>query len=911
MAAPAIDRYLAELPAAELDPSLGAAGVVGAVRRYLDDVHGYLFERMASGASGQEINEEHSDAVDRLLRRLFALAEQEFYAGGEEYGHRLAVVAVGGYARREMSLRSDVDLLFLHPGRVDPYVSRVSERLQYWLWDGGLPLGAATRTPRDSLALARRDLTVATALLDARFLVGDVDLFHEFREAVRRDVARDARGFVERLLRGWRERHEKFGDSLYLLQPNLKEGAGGLRDYHTAHWITCAAHPSVRGLADFLHFGLLTESEMAELRAGLDFLWRVRNQLHRIASHKTDQMSFELQEQLAEVLGYAERPGPELPVERFMQAYYRHARAVETFSEIVIEQSAARARGGRRPVARPLEGGFRRAGDQLEIPHAAFLREQPLRLLEAFLVAGRHDLELSRTARRLIRENLDLVDDRFRGDPEASRLFQEILAAEQRVTRNLLVMNEVGLLGRYLPEWEHIVCRWQHVVYHTYTVDVHSIFLVETLRRLRKGEFRLEVPDLTELSRDIRDPVVLFLGCLLHDVGKGRGGGHSRKGAVLARACCERLGLESERTEQVVFLVAEHLQMSHVAQRRDLSDPKLVVDFARRVGTRDNLRNLYLLTFADMKASSRSAWTGWRRQLLRELFERTSEFLETGGGDLDRAARLIEGRVEQRKAAAREVLQRAGTSQEEIDAFFESMPRRYFVSHTPPQIARHAQVLLAYSRDRVVSTAVREMRGGFSEFIACAADVPGLYANVAGVLTARGINILGSHVYTTRGGLALEIYRVSTPEGGELERREAWRSVESMLQAVLTGVVDVRELVARRRSSLLATRSPASAPPTVHITNEESDFYTIVDVSADDRRGLLYDLTRTIHEQGFEIFVSKATTVLDQVADTFYLKDRDGRKVTDPERLAALREALLRVAGAGGGPGGERGVAGP
>lgn len=909
MAAPGIDRYLAELPPAELDPKLGASGVVGAVRRYLEDVRSYLFDRMAEGAAGQVVNEEHSDAIDRLLRRLFALAEQEFYAGREEYGHRLAVVAVGGYARREMSLRSDVDILFLHPGRIDPYVSRVSERLQYWLWDGGLPLGAATRTPRDSLALARRDLTVATALLDARFLVGDVDLFHEFRESVRREVARDARNFVEGLLRGWRERHEKFGDSLYLLQPNLKEGAGGLRDYHTAHWATCAAHPSVRGLADFLHFGLLTESEMAEFRAGLDLLWRVRNHLHRIASHKTDQMSFELQEQLAEILGHGQRPGPELPVERFMQQYYRHARAVETFSEIVLEQSAARARRGRRPVARPLEGGFRRAGDQLEIPHAAFLRERPLRLLEAFLVAGRHDLELSRTARRLIRENLDLVDEGFRRDPEASRLFQEILAAEQRVTRNLLVMNEVGLLGRLLPEWEHIVCRWQHVVYHTYTVDVHSIFLVEALRRLRKGEFRDQVPDLTELSHDVRDPVVLFLGCLLHDIGKGRGGGHSARGARLARTCCERLGLEPERTERVVFLVAEHLLMSHVAQRRDLSDPRLVVDFARRVGTRENLRNLYLLTFADMKASSRSAWTGWRRQLLRELFERTSEFLETGGGDLDRAVRLIEGRVEQRKSAAREVLAEAGVAAEEIEAFFESMPRRYFVSHTPPQIARHARVLLAHSRERVVSTAVREMRGGFSEFIACAADVPGLYANVAGVLTARGINILGSHVYTTRSGLALEIYRVTTPEGGEVERREAWRSVESMLQAVLTGVVDVRELVARRRPSLLATRSPASAPPSVTITNEESDFYTIVDVSADDRRGLLYDLTRTIHEQGFEIFVSKATTVLDQVADTFYLKDREGRKVTDPARLDALREALLRVAAGDGASAGEVGRA--
>ncbi|HKE13083.1 MAG TPA: DUF294 nucleotidyltransferase-like domain-containing protein, partial [Myxococcota bacterium] len=574
--APTVDEFLgeAERPGGR-EAAVADGAIVAAVRAYLGAVRQYLEQVHRRGVGGQAVNEANSDATDRLVRRLFRVAEADYYAAGAAFGEKLALVAVGGYARREMSIHSDIDLLFLHPAKLTPYTENITQRLQRWLWDAGLTLGCATRTTQDTLALAREDVTVRTAILDARFLVGDVELFHEFSDAILEQLLGDKEAFLAERMQALRARHAKYGESIYLLQPNVKEGAGGLRDFHTAYWATRAAHPSTRGLDDLLHFGLLTEREMEEFRGALQFLWRVRNELHLISKRKNDQMSFDLQERLANSFGYSERTeggesfegqgGPdrdELPVERFMGDYYRHARAIQSSSEIVIEQCMARVRrGSPKLVAREVDEGFRVAADRLEIPHAAHLRERPLRLLTAFTVAQNEDVELSRTARRLVRENLDLVDEQFRSMPVASTLFLQILESDKRVMRTLRSMNEVGLLGSLLPEWEHIVCRWQHVIYHTYTVDVHSLFLVQELRRLERRKHETSLPELTELMRATTDHAVLYLGCLLHDVGKGLGGDHSNHGAVRARTCVERLGLAPERAERVVFLVRHHLLM--------------------------------------------------------------------------------------------------------------------------------------------------------------------------------------------------------------------------------------------------------------------------------------------------------------------------------------------------------------
>jgi [protein-PII] uridylyltransferase len=892
--APSIDAHLT--PAST--PERGALGP--AVRSYLAGVREHLAALQQAGAGGAAVNSANSDAHDRLIRRLYEVAESSQHAAeGLDSGPRFAVLAAGGYARREMSIASDVDLLFLvEDAEAGSFAKRALETIQYALWDANVEVGAALRTIDECIELGQRDETARTTLIGVRFLAGDPALLHALGRAVRERLIPDAAAFIDGQRDAMARRRERFGDSLYLLQPNLKEGAGGLRDYHTAYWVARAAEPAVRGASDFLHAGLLTEAEAAELHDALDFLWRTRNQLHLQAGRKLDQLSFEMQEQMARAFGYPD-DDVGLPVERFMRDYYRHARVIGSLSEIVIEQCLARARPAPPPQpTTPVEEGFRKAEDHLEIPHAAHLRERPVRLLLAFAVAQDHNVPLSRTARRLVRENLHLIDDDFRRDPAAAAAFLRILASPHRVMRTLMALNETGLLGRYVPEWDHIVCRWQHVIYHTYTVDVHSIFLVEELRRLWKGKYERALPELTELVRGAEDLPGLYLGCLLHDIGKGRRGDHSLAGVELARTVVERLGLSEERSAQVLFIVRHHLTMSHVAHRRDLSDPKVIVEFARVAGDRQNLRDLYLATFADTRASSSTAWTEWRGELLRELYERTSEFLESGDDDPERAAALAVERVERRKDAARGELRALGVAETRTDQFFEMMPQRYFVSHAPKQIARHGLVLFSLQPDKHFATSVRELRSELSEFIIWTQDQHGLFADVAGALTACGINIIGTHVYTTRTGLALEVYRVTSPPGSQEDRRERWERLDRVLDEVLGKRLAVAELIARQRRPVGQERPPLKSPPLVVVRNDVSDFYTVIDITADDRLGLLHDLTRTLSEQGLEIYVSKATTVLDQVADTFYVKSADQKRVTDPQAIAKLREELL-VAAAG------------
>ena len=894
---PSIDVYFGDERASA---RRAEAGVVSASRAYLAAGREHLRELHGSGALGHRVNETYSNLIDRLVRRLFRLAEERYFSDGRKLPAVLTTIAVGGYGRRELNIHSDVDLLFLYQSPLSGHVRTVSERVQYWLWDTSLSVGSATRTIDETIELAEENQSVRTSILTSRCLAGSGVLFHQFVARVRSGLIAAPETFVSNQLAALRERHRQQGDSLYLLQPNIKEGAGGLRDYHTAYWALQATQPGGGRIDDFLHVGLLTEEESREYLAALDFLWKVRNEAHLITGRKRDQLSFELQEKIADSLGYAHTSqsaeDTQLPVERFMADYYRHARAVRNYSLLAIEQCQARARGtssGRN--ARDVEGGYRIADGHLEISHTSLLSDKPVRVLEAFAVAQEYDVPLTRKALRLIRENLHHVNDEYRSDPECVAIFLKILDSERRVMRSLMAMNEVGLLAHFLPEWKNIVYRWQHVMYHTYTVDVHSIFLVEELRRLWCGHYEKEQPELTELMRAVDDRPALFLGSLLHDIGKGLGGDHSRLGADLARRCVERLGLDARRVERVVFLVEFHLEMSRLAQSRDLSDPRLIFEFAQLVGDRARLRDLYLLTFADIRASSSKAWTDWKGQLLGELFERTSELIESGSDDPSKALKLIEKRVEQRRLIATEDLAALGITESEIEQFFAMMPHRYFIAHKPRQIARHAQVVLAVDPKTGFSTAVRGMRGGFSEFILCTTDRPALYANVAGTLTAHNINILGSHVYTSRSGLALEVYRVATPSGGEAAREQTWSDFRESLAAVLGGNIEVDALLRRRGRRLGVTRSPTKAPGTVTITNEDSDFYTIADITANDRLGLLHDLTRVIAGHGFEIYISKAATTLDQVTDTFYLKDRRGKKIADPEEVESLRTDLYQV----------------
>ena len=868
------------------------------VRCYLNAVREYLLELHDQGVAARRVNEEHADLTDRLVRKLYRLAEDRYFAHFPRLNFRVALLAVGGYGRRELSLASDIDLLLLYRGKMNPYVETLAEAIQTRLWDARLTVGMATRTVQQCLKLGKEDLPTLTSYLDARFLVGDPSLYTDLDAEVRRWIRNRSTDFIHSKLEEQRARHEHMGESLFLLQPNLRESVGGLRDYHMALWTARAVRWEVRQPEHLLLHGFIDAADLEDLLAALEFLWGVRNQLHR-GLRKDDRLHFEAQEALAQRFGF-EETDHRLGVEQLMQTYYLHARAVQRVTRRTIDHARMLDRereGGRKQPARAIEEGFAISDGKLQIPSALLLQERPLRLLSAFVAAQRYDVDLSARAQRLIQQHVHLVDDGFRRDAEAAQLFRQILSAPQRVYRCLSLMDEVGLLGAYLPEFGALVALWQHDMYHTYTVDVHSLFLVEQLRRLRKGRFAEELPLATEMMREISSPELLFLACLLHDVGKGRGGGHSDKGARMVPEIGKRLGLEPHEMETVGLLVLHHLSMSAMAEQRDVHDPRQILKLAHLVGTRARLRSLYLLTVADIRSVSPVAWTSWKAGLLEALYRNAAEWLEAGAADQTASRYFLERAMERVSSTQKEALAQlaaAGIPGEWAAPFLDSMPRHYLLNHGSGEIAAQVESALEFlTSDPEIGVYPFPAQAGeeiFWGLVVLAHDRPGLFSIVAGVLAACGHNILGAQVYTNRDRLAVEIYQLDLVPGGAAEKEDALRRIEAQLRATLASQQTVEGLLTNRRAACPHTLRAKA--PSVRIANDESDFYTVIDVTADDRPALLYDITRTLSQFGLDVVMARVSTRANQVTDAFYVTD-NGHKILDSKRHEQIAESLL------------------
>ncbi len=891
--------------AAPSGPTTSSIHLNPSVRGYLDAVRGYLLGLHDECTPARRVNEDHAELIDRLIRKLFRRAEDQYFERFPRLNYRLSVVAVGGYGRRELSLGSDIDLLFLYSGKINPYVETLTEAITHRLWDAQLTVGVATRTIADCMRVGREDLSTLTSYLDARFLIGAPGLYAELDREVRAHLKERGREFVDGKLEEMRARHERFGESVYLLQPNLRESVGALRDYHTAMWTARAAQWEVRRPEHLLLHGFVNAEELDELLAALDFLWRARNQLHR-SGRKNDRLHFVAQEQLAEHLGYRGGDGI-LPIEELMRSYYIHARAIARLTRRVIDHVLRSNRirpDTPRRVPHALADGFALVDGQLEIPYASLLEERPVRLLSAFAVAQDHDVELSVRAQRLVHQHLHLIDDAFRKDPEAAALFRQILRAPMRVYRSLAVMDELGLLGAYLPEFGCLVGLWQQDMYHTYTVDVHSLFLVEQLRRLWKGNFQEELPFATALVREAPKLEILYLSCMLHDIGKGLGGGHSERGAAMIPAIAQRLGLTEEEQESVEFIVREHLTMSRMAERRDVHDSRVIVNLANLCASRERLRSLYLSTIADIRSVSPEAWTTWKGGLLESLYRNAAEWLEAGEEVSDATRVYLERamrRAEEMRLAAADQMVANGEDKERVEEFLDVVPPRFFLDHSLSQITSQIAAALDFlDSEALVGVYPFHPEGDGGEFwgiAVLARDRPGLFSQVAGVLTVCGHNILAAHVYTTRTGLAIEIYQVSPIAGGAEEEALEVERIQTRLAALLSGAQDVGVRPSQPRD--VRPRTLRVQPPSVRIANQDSDFYTIIDVSTNDRPALLFDITRTLSDLGLEIVMSRAATRADRVTDAFYVTDR-GRKVTGEERHREIEERLLDAIQPGG-----------
>jgi len=876
---------------ATLPPPSGAVGDAGRVARdYVNRVRAELCERHVAGAGGVAVVAAYTDAIDRLVALLFEDATLHFQSRHPFVSQRCTIVAQGGYGRGELNPYSDIDLLVLYPWKVNPYVETVTELVLYSLWDAGLQVGHAMRNVRECVRLAERDMKVKTALLDARWLSGDLRLWRDFEARSLEDVwGGDHTAFFREKLAENLERHGRSGDSVYLLQPHLKEGQGGLRDLHTAMWMAKVKF-KVRTMRELIAVGVLGEREVADLDDAVDFVWRVRNGMHFMAASHQDLLGFEQQERLAPVLGFGEgRSG----TEALMRTYFRHATTIFRVSEEVIDRCTRPNEPYRRALpVRVIGEGLRIQGHTLGVAGRDVLAQRPQTIVEVFAETQRHEVSMAPGTCELIREFLPALAA-VRADPAVGQAFLRILRPRGPVADTLFAMHRLGVLKTIIPEWEHLECLIAHDPFHIYTVDHHSLMGVREIDRLRAGEFAEQVPLLTEVVRDLPQPELLVLGMLFHDIGKGQGDDHSGRGARMARAIGARIGLNEDEIAATEFLVQHHLLMSHLAQRRDVHDDQLVIDFCRTVGTLENLQRLYVLTYADMRAVAPGVWNNWRGTLVTELYRRGHDFFERGVfAAEDRAARAA--RVRARVVGTAPARERAA-----LAGFVESMPDGYVLSTPEELIAGHGELRgrlaaaeAAGERPAVAVELVPYPDRDFTEVSICTRDRPGLFAKLSGVFAAHGLNILGARINTSRDGVALDAFRVSHPSGEAGVEPERWERVERTLRNVLADTVDVEELVRRTMRPSILQRKRRPVPTRVEIDNAVSSECTVLDVYAADRVGLLFTITNCLYHCWLEIHLAKITTMVDEVLDVFYVTDHEGRKVEDPARLEQIRAAL-------------------
>jgi [protein-PII] uridylyltransferase len=845
----------------------------------------------AAGASGEQVVVAFTEVMDRIVRFLYEAAVADFASRNVAAKQRCAVLAQGGYGRGELNPFSDVDLLFLYQWKVTPFVESVAEKILYSLWDTGIQVGHAVRSVPECARLAAKDFKVKTALLDARFLCGSTELAAEFDRVVESDIVRRSpqRFFKEIAQSG--ERHQEFGSSVYLLEPHVKEGEGGLRDLHTALWMARVKF-KVKHLREIVQKGVLSESELEAVLESRDFLWKVRNTLHFLAGSHQDQLTFEHQERVAATLGYRDA-GDRRAVERFLRDYYLHAARVNRFTSLVTERCLERPWRFGRMFSRRIRPGVRIVGSEIAVEDPRLL-EDPGNMVGLFLESQRHGVEIGSRARALLAAGVERLEA-ARESPAVTEPFLEILRGRARIYETLRTMHEVGTLGAVVPEFGQLRCMVIRDFYHIYTVDEHTLRAIMELERLGGGEHREACPLLTLVMHEIERPEVLYLAMLLHDIGKGHGQGHSDRGARLAEQVGRRMGLQDDEVGQVERLVRHHLLMSHVAQHRDLSDDRVIIDFARNVGSIDVLKRLYVMTYADMRAVAPKVWNNWRDLLLGELYMRTHELLEKG----EFAEEAREARVERVRERLRRTLgQRDAALRGTLEQVLSTMPASYFLTTPEASFPHHLELLREFRElgGPLVSSVRHFHDREFSELTVCAADRPGLFSMIAGVLAAHGMNILGAQITTSSDGVALDVFRLSHGESTDrVLDEERWQRVRETLERVLRGEASVEALVERSQRPTVLTRRPLPHIPTeVTFDLQDSDYYSLIEVSTRDQVGLLFAITNSLYRQGCLIHLAKVSTVLHHVYDVFYVTDAAGHKITDWTRMEEVCKAVRR-----------------
>jgi len=853
--------------------------------------------RLESGVSpGLPAARALSAIQDTLIQVLCEFAARNVYsAQNPTDAERLTVIATGGYGRGLMAPASDVDLLFLRPYKLTPWAESVVEFVLHTLWDLGLKVGHATRSLADCVRLGKQDITIRTSLLEARFLWGDHALAEELKRKFWSDIATgNGQDFVEAKLAERDTRHKRQGESRYLVEPNIKEGKGGLRDLQTLYWIGKYLY-RVEDADDLVRFGVFTKEEFKVFQKAEAFLWTVRCHLHYLAGRGEERLSFDVQPELARRMGYIDE-NMHKAVERFMRSYFLVAKDVGDLTRIFCASLEEQNRKTR-PKLRTLLPGFlklRSGGEDFYVENgrlsarANLFQENPVNLIRLFHVADAKAVDIHPDTLRTVTRSLELIDDEVRHDPVANRLFLDILTSRRDPERALRRMNEAGVMGRFMPEFGRVVALMQFNMYHHYTVDEHLLFAVGNVARIERGEMSSEHPLSSELIKRVKSREVLYVTMLLHDMAKGLPGDHSEIGAAMAKSLCPRLGLSPADTQTVSWLVLHHLTMSDAAQKRDVSDPQTVQDFVRIVQTPERLRLLLIVTVADIRAVGPGVWNGWKGQLLRELYVESEMLMSGGDSGHGRIARITEAK----EALAARIKDMAPAARERIIArHYDS----YWLAFDAKQHEFHARLMAdADSKDvKLAVGAENDAMNAVSEIVVYAGDHPGLFSRIAGAISLSGGSIVDAKIFTTSDGFALDVFRVQDAEGGPFGDASRIARLKQTIARTLSGEVLPRVELAKR--SVARRASAFRVRPRINFDNEASRISTVIEVESLDRVGLLYGITRACFEGGLSISSAIVATYGELAVDVFYVRDGFGHKITHPDRLAAVEERLMKA----------------
>ncbi len=859
-------------------------------------------ERLEAGENGLAVARLLSQVTDEVVSALYDfITTHVFRARNPTVGERFAIVAVGGYGRGELAPFSDLDLLFLYAYKLTPFAESVTEYMLYMLWDLGLKVGHSSRNVDESLRLAREDHTIQTAILEARHIAGDQTLSRDLIARFRREVAqRDHAGFIAAKLKERDERHARVGASRYMVEPNLKEGKGGLRDLHTLFWMARHRYGFIRP-RDYVDAGVFTEEERMAFRRALQFLWTVRCHMHFVAGRAEERITFDLQPELAKRMGYSDR-GPQSAAERFMKRYFLIAKEVGALTRVLCARleadHAKRAPKGMqrflpsRKTVTAIEPGFCIDAGRLNVVSPMVL-QKPINLVRLFEIADKRNLDVHPAAIGEATRRARSVSPAWRQDDAARAAFLDVATSPRHPGATLRLMNEAGVLGKFVPEFGRIVAQMQFNMYHHYTVDEHTFQAIDAMSQIEHGDHGAQHPLATSLFPKIINRRALYLAMLFHDTGKGDGD-QQVEGAKSARAACTRLGLPKEEVELVAWLVGHHLVMSDFAQKRDIGDPRTVAQFANIVGTVERLRLLLVLTVADIRAVGPNVWNDWKGQLLRDLYSYTEAALHGGRSDEDAVRTHL---AEVAAAAKQDLLTTLGESDDAIP-WLDALEDGYWLNHDAEARVWHAREVMEARRARAIPHVAARVRPvqGVTEVLVYAGDRPGLFASLAAAISSCGADIAGARVHTTKDAAAFDVFTIQSP----VEHKPFGGDDPHVLEVLINKVT---------RAAIEDYPLPAAPPPTrraaafsiepwVRLDNDITPHATVIEASGRDRVGLLAGLAHVCAQAKVSIVSAHIDTYGERASDVFYVQEEGGGQIAAPDRGEALRanlEAVLRV----------------